>query len=142
MAILKADNYTKQENPTSDNIVSPGTLGGRVRVLVDEITLAAAQIADVIKFGKDLQDGAIILGIEVNNAALGGASTMNIGDADTEDRYMAAIDLNTASVKRDLAQAGDGYKIGTNDGDNTIQGVIAGAAATGLLKIKIFYTED
>jgi len=140
MAILKGDNYTKQENPTSDNIVSPGTLGGRKRVLMETVTLAAANIADVVKLGKDLQDGAKVLGIELLNAALGAGVTLDVGDDDTGDRYMTAVDGNTASVKRDLNVLG--YEVGQADGDNTILLTIGGAAATGLVTVLITYTED
>ena len=142
MATLKGDNYTKQENPTSDNILSAGTLGGRVRVLTDSITLAAAAINDVVKIGQDLHSGAIIVGIKVYNAALGASVTFDIGDSNDEDRYIAAADGNTAGTKRDIASTGQNYKIGTNSGDSTILMKIEGGVATGAVKFRIFYTED
>jgi hypothetical protein len=142
MATLYGDNRTKALTPTSDNVLSPGTLGGRVRVLTDVITLAAANIADVIEIGKDLQAGAIILGIEINNAALGGGVTLDVGDADTATRYITAYDANGNTKVNTIALAGVQYKIGTNDDDQTILLTIGGAAATGELKINVFYTED
>jgi hypothetical protein len=139
MATLYGDNYTKQMNPTSDNILAPGKLGGRVRVLQDTITLAAAQINDVVNFGRTLQNGATILLIELYNATLGVGVTLDLGDSDTENRYLNAEDGNTADTKRTIPLQ---YVIGTNSGDNVIQMKIEGGVATGAVILNIYYTED
>jgi len=142
MATLYGVNKTKTLSPTSDNIVSPGTLGGRVRVHTDSITLAAAAIGDIVYLGKTLQDGAIIVGIVVQNAALGAGVTYRIGDINDDDRYMTDIAADAPAVTRNLNIAGNQYKIGANDDDSDIVMKIAGGAATGLVKVSIFYTED
>lgn len=141
MAVLQGDNYAKAISPTSDNVASPGTLGGRVRVLQDVVTLAAAQIADTVLLGRQLQAGAKILGIELTNAALGAAVTLDVGDIDDPNRYMAAVDGNTAETKRDLEPAGIQYEI-TGTDDDIIQITIGGGAATGEIKVNIYYSED
>ena len=142
MATLSADNFTKQANPTSDNILSPGTLGGRVRVLTDEITLAAASVNDLVQIGRKLRAGAIIVGITVQHAALGGTTTFRLGDANDDDRYMTDIASAAAATRRDLNIAGNQYKIGTNTDDDTILFKVQVAAMTGLVRFNIFYTED
>ena len=142
MAALKGDNNTKAVNPTSDNVLSPGTLGGRVRVLTEQITLAAASIGDTVALGRTLQDGAIIVGITVQNAALGASTTYRIGDSNDDDRYMTDIASAAAATTRNINIAGRNYKIGTNSGDGDLLYKLAGGAASGLIQFDIYYTED
>lgn len=142
MSTLYADNKTKALTPSSDNILSGGTLGGRVRVLTDQITLAAAQIADVIEIGQGLKAGAIILGIDLQFAALGAATTLDVGDNDSATRYKTAVATDSAGVDSAIAIAGLHYKVGTASGDDQIVLTLAGGAATGLVKITVKYTED
>ena len=142
MATLKGVNRTKADSPSSDNILSPGTLGGRVRVLTDSITLAAAQIADTVQIGRDLPAGAIVLGYKLQWAALGAATTLDFGDEDTAARYLAAEATNAAGEARTVLIGGLQYKIGTIADDNTLILTIGGGVATGLVYIEVYYTED
>jgi hypothetical protein len=139
MPTHNGDNYAKSINPTSDNILAPGTLGGRVRVMLDTVTLAAAAINDVVNFGKKLNAGAQILKIYLYNATLGAGVTLDVGDADSENRYLNAVDGNTADQKESVVAP---YTIGTNDDDDVIQMKIEGGVATGAVRIMILYTED
>jgi hypothetical protein len=146
MADYYGVNATKVLTPTSDNILSPGTLGGRVRVLTDSITVAAAG-DETIAIGRELQAGAIIVGIQIKNAALGANITLEVGDSDDPNRYITAYDANanTEATFADNLIGGLHYKIGTNDGDEqiliTVRDAAAGGAA-GALKINVLYTED
>jgi len=142
MSTLYAVNKTKSLNPTSDNVLSPGTLGGRVRVLTDQITLAAAQIADVIQIGRGLQAGAIILGIDLQWAALGAASTLDVGDLADGNRYVAAEATAAAGRQNEILLAGLHYKVGTAANDGQIALTVGGGAATGQVNITVYYTED
>lgn len=142
MATLYGDNRTKILDPSSDNILSGGTCGGRVRVQTDTITLAAAAIDDVIQIGQALKAGAIILGIEINNAALGAGVTLDVGDSDDPNRYIDGYDANGNTKTNTLLIGGVFYKIGTNDGDDVIQVLVQDAAATGELNVTVYYTED
>lgn len=141
MAEINGDNYAKAIDPTSDNVLSPGTLGGRVRVLQEAVTLAAIQIADTVNLARKLEAGAKILGIELTNAALGAGCTIDVGDAASATRYMTAVDGNTAGTKRDLNQAGIQYEV-TGTDDDVIILTIGGGAGTGLVVVNIFYSED
>jgi len=142
MATIQADNRTKADSPTSDNVLSPGTLGGRVRVLTDQVTLAAEGNPATIEVGRKLQAGAIILGVELYNAALGAATTLDVGDSDDPNRYLTIADANTAGWTKDLNLAGVQYKVGTNDGDDEITITLGGGAGTGLVAVNVYYTED
>ncbi len=142
MATLKADNRTKADSPSSDNILSGGTLGGRVRVLTDTITLAAAAINDIIEIGQDLKAGAIILGIDLQWAALGAATTLDVGDGDDDARYIAAEATNAAGRQNQILLAGLHYKVGTNDGDDGIILTLEGGVGTGQVNVTVYYTED
>ena len=144
MATYNATNYTKTLNPVSDNIVAPGTLGGRVRVLTDNITIAAAG-DETIAFGKKLQAGAIILGIEISHVALGADITYEIGDSQDPNRYMDAINGNALADDKAIIQAGKHYVVGTNAGDDILLMSIRDAGvggAAGVCKMSVFYTED
>jgi len=142
MATIYGDNRTKILNPSSDNVLSPGTCGGRVRVQTDTITLAAAAAGTVVEVGQDLKAGAIILGIEINNAALGAGVTLDVGDGDDDNRYIDGYDANGNTKTNTLLIGGVFYKIGTNSGDDTLTVTVQDAAATGELNIAIYYTED
>ena len=142
MATQLATNRTKAENPTSDNILSPGTIGGRVRTMTDDFTFAGEGAGEIIEIFRDLRAGAIVLGIRLKNAALAGSVTVRIGDSNDDDRYMTDIAVSSAADTNDINIAGLHYKIGTNSGDETIQILTAASAATGEIKVTLFYTED
>ena len=150
MAQIDADNRTNAENPTSDNVASPGTLGGRVRVHTEVVTLAAQPANDTIRLARVIQAGAIILDVIIDNAALGAGVILDIGDSQDADRYVNGYDANANTTSRGAITAVTGqfqstgvhYKIGTNTGDADIIATILIAAATGQLNVTILYTED
>ena len=151
MAQVDADNRANAENPTGDNILSGGTLGGRVRVMTDVITLAAQSADDTIRLFEDLKDGAIILGLDIDNDTLGAGVLIDVGDVDTPERYIDGYDAEANVTSRAAVSAIQGlfqaagaqYKVGTNLGlDNTVLATILVAAATGEIKFTLFYTED
>ncbi len=150
MANLNGDNYARSIAPTLSNRNVPGSVGGRIRSLTETITLAAASADDTINIGKDLQDGAIIHDVIIDNAALGGGVIIDIGDSDNPDRYINGYDANANTSNRGGATPVTGvmqlggvfYVIGTNAGDNTILATVLIAAATGVLNVTILYSED
>ena len=142
MATQNGTNYAKSANPSQSNRNDPGAVGGRVRSLTDVFTFAGEAAGEVINIGKDLVDGAIIHGVELYTAALGAGVTIDVGDSDTADRYHAAIDCTGVTVNKDLAQAAIQYVIGTNAGDNTIILTSGVGAATGEVKVVVYYSED
>jgi len=145
MATLIGDNRTKALDPTSDNVLAKGTLGGRVRVMSERITFAADALTDTVELFRNLRAGSRILGLEIHNAALGAGTTLDIGDSDTADRYTAApIAMDTAASENGpLPTAALNYVVGTNVGDDLIVAtLVAGAVWTGQLDVNLYYTED
>ncbi|MFA5165581.1 MAG: hypothetical protein WC481_08490 [Candidatus Omnitrophota bacterium] len=142
-------NATKAATPTSENILSPGLLGGKVRCMVDTYEAAAVAATKTIQMGQALPVGAKILGMKVafDDLSAGGA-TIDIGDADDDDRYMSAVDVDTAASNSDaILVDGLGYTIlGTgliSGGDDTkILILVNTAAITGTIKLVVFYTVE
>ncbi len=149
MPQFDADNYARSIAPTLSNRNVPGSVGGRIRSLTDTITLAAVA-NDTVRIGKDLQDGAIIHDIIIDNVALGAGSILDIGDSDTADRYINGYDSNANTSNRGgstpvtgrFQLGGVHYVIGTNAGDNTILVTLLIAAGAGQLNITVLYSED
>ena len=118
--------------------------------MTDQFTFAGEGAGEVINIGKDLVAGAIIHGVIIHNADLGANVDLDIGDSDDPNRYIAAYDANAnesnqgavSAITGELQLAGVHYVIGTNAGDETIIVTTASAAATGLLKVTILYSED
>jgi len=150
MATQKAVNRARADSPTSDNVLAPGTLGGRVRVMQDNFTFAGEAAGEIIELFEDLKAGATILDIIIHNADLGTGTLLDIGDSDTPERYIDGYDADanlTNRIATDAASglfqvAGNQYVIGTNSGDAKIIMTTSVAAATGLVTVSLFYTED
>jgi len=132
-------NRTKMDNAIGSNIVEPGMDGSNIKIQYDTYELSALDIDDVIKLGNKLPKGARIIQIIVHNDALGGSTTMDIGDGEDDDRYDTAIDTSGGGVTFCDNIAGRGYEIGTVALDDQIQATLEGAAGTGTLKIAILY---
>ena len=137
MSSLLGDNATKYASPIGSNIVDQGYNKSGVRVMHDTITLAAAQIADTITVGDVLPVGAVILRVTLQNAALGAATTLSIGDAGSATRYSAAI--ATSSAASTISSLNMGRKV-TGTSDTRIILTLAGGAATGAVAVSIEYS--
>lgn len=142
MATQNGVNYAKSVNPSNSNRNDPGKVGGRVRSLTDRFTFAGEAAGEVIRIGKELVAGAVIHGVIIDNAALGAAVTLSIGDSNAAGRYVSGYDAQGNTRSDVTLNGGVHYVIGTNSGDSIIRVTTAGAAATGLLKVTILYSED
>jgi len=150
MSNVNGVNYAKSINPTLSNRNVPGSVGGRIRSLTETYTFAATPANDTVNIGKKLSAGAIIHDVILDNAALGAGVIIDIGDADTADRYINGYDAQANVTSRGGATAVTGvlqlggvhYVIGTNTGDDILLATVLIAAATGELKITILYSED
>lgn len=132
-------NYTKSINPVSTNIMDP-VQDAVVRCLSDEYTAASVEAGSTIKMGKKLPAGAIVVHVVLSHAALGGGSTLAVGDSTVTDRYLAAAS-SAADGVRDSGNLtiGQQYVIGTATDDDIIQILTAGATITGKIKLDVFY---
>ncbi len=117
---FKGVNKTKADSPTSGNILDGGVLGGRVRVMQDSYICAGTEVTDdVIQMGKALPKGARILDVILHFGACGSGVTLNVGDAEDDNRYISAVDASGAGVVRlEAAEvAGRNYKVDITDED-------------------------
>ena len=139
MASVYGVNATKAADPSPSNILNPGTLGGKVRVMVDSYEAAALAAASTITIGKALPVGAIVIGGKLSWDALGAGVTLAVGDATTADRYLAATAAAAAGIAN-LPDDVDGLSyVITGTADTVIKITTAVAAATGTISIIILY---
>jgi len=141
MSEVKGVNYTKAEIGTSDYTLARGVFG-RLKQISDTYEASALADGSTIEVGKDLLDGDKIVDVILDFDALGGSTTLAVGDSDDADRYITAEDTSSAGQETLDKIDGRGYVIGTADGDNTILITLAGAAATGTIKITVIYSTD
>ena len=151
MAQVKADNRTKADTPTSDNVLPGGTLGGRVRVMQEVYTFASEAVNDTILLFQNLKAGATILDLVVDLTTTTNAVILDIGDSDTVDRYINGLTATSIASNRGQVTAAGGlfqstgvnYVVGTNDGDDQVIITVLGAIPTdGDIKLALYYTED
>jgi hypothetical protein len=133
MTTLNADNYTKYAAPDPINYLGC-EWEGKVRAMYDTITLASAGIGTAINCGI-LRKGEVFIGSEIYNAAFGSGATLRLGDADDDDRYMAAQSVASAGqITGKEATAGFGYKA---TADTPLILTTGGAEMTGKIQIII-----
>ena len=143
MAEYLGVNATKVATPIADNITDPGELNGKVRVITDTYEAVAIALGSTIKMGKPLPVGARILNIKLAFDALGGSSTLAVGDAVSAARFMAAGSSSSAGI-RDMADETtvDGLLFEVLSTTVDIIITVAGAAITGTIKIIVEYTYE
>jgi hypothetical protein len=139
MATLYTDVATKELTPDPANMMTPQQAGAKVYEMTPTITLAAAQIADVIRI-KRLKKGDMVLPTtSVWNAALGASTTLSFGDDDAAGadaaRYKAATATSSAGVIsfQDVALIAKVPYVVQND--CWLTATLAGGAATGAVKV-------
>ena len=143
MASYYGANYTKYQTPTAGNITDPGELEGKVRVMTDTYEATGEAAGSLIYMGKPLPVGARILNIKLAYDALGGSSTLAVGDAVSAARYMAAGTSASAGI-RDMADETtiDGLLFEILSTTTNIIITTAGAAITGTIKMIVEYTYE
>ena len=144
MADIQATNYAATFGSTPEGKVAANVNAGRVRVLYDTVELSAASIGDDILIGK-LYDGAVIHDWVVLADDLGTGVTLQLATRDddsaaTENTFSQALDVaSAASVNRPAAADIDELPLSVDE-TVTVIGKIAGGAATGTVKVQIFYS--
>ena len=125
--------------------IAQGLVDGRVKVMSDSYEASGLTTSSTIQMGQILPAGARVCGYQLAYDAI---STVSLALGDTASggsaRYLASVDTaNTAGVKNDILVDGLDYVIGTASGDNQILVSTTGvSAATGTIKVKIFYTTN
>ena len=144
----KGVNYTKVLDPSSENIIDPGLIGGKVRVFQDYISIAATnlQSSNYVIFGSKLPTGAQVVDIRVStDGALGTNSHIVVGDEGDSDRYITSTTVSTGTVAFGPNVAGGMYYSVTGTTDNYIR--VAAAAAASIvsgstLKVSVMYVVE
>ncbi len=141
MSAVKGVNSTKYDaGPSGDNAIDQGLVNADVEIWTDSYEASGLVVASTIDIAH-LPAGAKVHKIEVAHDALDSSTTLDIGDSDDTDRYTAAAaDTSSAGEFASDAVEGKGYVIGTNDGDDVIQLLTAGATINGTIKTAVYFT--
>jgi len=134
-------NATKALTPTSDNILSGGLIGGKVKTMVDKYEASGLADGSTISIGKALPVGAKVLGVSLSYDALGASATLEVGDAGAAARYLALAAASSAGNRQSIDVDGLGYEI-TGTSDTQILITLVGGAATGTIAIVVTFTTD
>lgn len=133
-------NYTKYDSPAPATFMG-AEWGGKVRATHDSYTFASAAIGTEVNVGV-LMPGEVFLTGWVIGADLGSATTLQLGDAGDDDRYLAATVFTTAGQATQCVKVdGVGYKnntpapiplvlkTGTEEATGAVEVIILKAAA-------------
>ena len=147
MSSVKGVNYT---NITATPIVKSDSevAGGKVRVSYDSYEAASLASGSDITIGR-VPANATIIDVVLKCDALGGSSTLKVGDAADDDRYLAAVGTWNAagqtqsmlggSTAANTAMTGLGYRT-TAETDIVI--TTGGATITGSIHCWVMYTVE
>ena len=148
--------YSVQKTKWDQNIpseaIKPIELSGRVRVAYGSYTASAEQ-SDIHMF--NLPNGARMLSGEVMHVAMGGSTTISVGNAAYTNAAGTVVALDVDSYKAAAASTG----VATTDmlataalGRNTVVDAdgtglpvtvsLAGGNGTGLIQLKVLYVLD
>jgi len=143
-------NYAKSIDPSGANIVNPGILGGKVRVMEDYYTFGADSLnsSDYIIVGTKLPTGSQVVDIwlTAGSPLVTESATFVVGDEGDPNRYVTSTILTAGAMAIGINDASTGlqYTI-TGVTDNYIRvagaddaAVVSGAA----IKISIFYVVE
>ncbi len=142
MSTVKGVNKTLIDAGT---ILAPGLFDGRVKCMVDSYEAATLVSGSTITVGGRLTKGCVILQVSLTTDALGGSTTMSIGDAESAARYMSAEDTSSAATHTTDLADGVGYTTDETDADALDTQIVlttGGASMTGTIKVVVLYTND
>lgn len=109
---------------------------GKVRVFVDTYEASSLASGSDITIARLPQNSAVI-DAAVYHDALGGSSTLILGDASDDNRYITAGSTSSAGVLRMNAVDGCGYE---NTAETDLILTTGGATISGTIKTVIKYT--
>jgi len=140
MAAVIGVNTTKVDAGTSNaNWVDQGRIKSSLKVMSETYEAAALASGSTIKVA-NLPAGAVVQSAVLYFDALGAGVTISLGDSDTAARYTTAIVTTSAGSAIADKVDGAGYEIGSNAGDTALLLTTGVGAATGTIKVVIFYT--
>lgn len=133
-------NSTAYEAQVSGKLtLDQGVIKSTLHVASTSYEANATASGSVINLFK-LPNNVVIQDIKLYFDALGTSVTLDVGDALDPDRYIDGVVAATAGTSNALTIDGQGYRTGTNEGDDLITLTIGGAAATGTIKAVCYYS--
>ena len=140
MASVKGVNFT---NITADPIVKidSGEWSGKMRVQYDTYEASSLASGSDISIAR-LPKGAKVYDIVVHFDALGGSTTISVGDSGAAARYIAATSTSSAgqmSMSQEGAIDGVGYE---NTAETDVLLTTGGGSITGTIKCVVMYVVE
>ena len=142
-------NYAKTLDPSSSNIIDPGLVGGKVRVMQDTYTFGASSLnsTDYIVVGGKLPTGSQVVRVVISmgSPAVAATAITAVGDEGDADRYITstAITANAVVVGPNVS-TGMYYTVtGVTDNYIRVAGATTAAVLSGaIVKISVFYVVE
>jgi len=147
-------NHAKTLTNTPSNVLTQGTMAGKVRVHCDYYELASTSTANMMSYGSvvvvgdKLPIGAKVVQVILGCDALSDGSfkgTMSVGDQGDVDRYLTASQVSTAAVYFGptlVDEMAPIYEV-TGTTDNYIRLYCAsGQPSVGTIRVTVFYTAE
>ena len=140
MASVKGVNFT---NITADPVVNADSSewSGKLRVQYDTYEASSLASGSDISVAR-LPKGAKVYDIVVHFDALGGSTTISVGDSGAAARYIAATSTSSAgqmSMSQEGAIDGVGYE---NTAETDVLLTTGGASITGTIKCYVMYVVE
>ena len=140
MASVKGVNFT---NITADPVVKidSGEWSGKMRVQFDTFEASSLASGSDISVAR-LPKGAKVYDIVVHFDALGGSTTISVGDSGAAARYIAATSTSSAgqmSMSQEGAIDGVGYE---NTAETDVLLTTGGGSVTGTIKCVVMYVVE
>lgn len=136
MATFNSTTYDAQVSGKLE--LDQGVVKSTLHVATTTFEADATAANSVINLFK-LPDNVVIQDVKLYFDALGAGVTVDVGDALDADRYIDGANVAAAGTNNALTINGQGYRIGTADGDDVITLTVLGAAATGTIKAVCIY---
>ena len=145
MATVKGVNRTLADVTGVDHTLDPGLFTGAVKQMVDTYEASSLAQASIIEMGGEIPTGARVLSGTLFFDALGGSVTLDVGDLEDVNRYIAAVDVSSAGSKFPALADGVEYKVDVTTAstpDNQIVITVGGSGtATGTIKLVVLYVD-
>ena len=140
MASVKGSNFTKRTASPIEKVVASEN-HGRLRVQYDTYEASSLASGSDISVAR-LPAGAVVYDIIVHFDALGGSSTISVGDSGAAARYIAATSTASAgqmAMSQEGAIGGVGYE---NTAETDVLLTTGGATISGTIKTIVIYSND
>lgn len=140
MASVKGSNFTKRTASPIEKVVASEN-HGRLRVQYDTYEASSLASGSDISVAR-LPSGAVVYDIIVHFDALGGSSTISVGDSGAAARYIAATSTASAgqmAMSQEGAIDGVGYE---NTAETDVLLTTGGASISGTIKTIVIYSND